>query len=472
MSAPLRLRLPWTELAITAAAVWALAVAAAVLTAGSMLVGTVAVLAALLAAGFAAGAARQRRGDLARLSGDLTAVSERLVLLEGRGLDPSSEALADLRSLTQGLASYLDVVGPALTQLGGRVGEHDRRLGRAEDALAGGPAAARDPYRLDPSRLERQDDFAHATDLLVRHLTAAPAATAPVIREPPATPRETLPPIAAVPRTGIEHGIVLDALEAGRVELHLRPVVTLPQRRTRLYDALPRLWDAGGAIQPDADVAEALDRHGRRSALDEVVLAKSVAVARHLIARESQAAIGVPVSPRALGSTAFLEGVSRLLGGDRAVGKRLVFALRQRDLRLLGAGETAGIARLREFGAALKLDGIDGLDTDWADLVRRGFDFASIDCGLILETRPPGETGRLVQASRNAGLELIAAAVDAERLVPDLLDHDVPLAEGPALGAIRPVRAEILAGTAPLPERAPPIPEAGGGFRDYLRRAG
>jgi cyclic-di-GMP phosphodiesterase, flagellum assembly factor TipF len=88
-----------------------------------------------------------------------------------------------------------------------------------------------------------------------------------------------------------------------------------------------------------------------------------------------------------------------------------------------------------------------------------------------------------------AGIRLVAERVEREEDVPNLLDLDVPLAQGFVFSPPRPVRAEVLSDTPPLakavpkqeepsePDKAelPPAPIAAEGkrpFRSFLRRAG
>ncbi|WP_163454890.1 EAL domain-containing protein, partial [Escherichia coli] len=66
-----------------------------------------------------------------------------------------------------------------------------------------------------------------------------------------------------------------------------------------------------------------------------------------------------------------------------------------------------------------------------------------------------------------------AEGVEREADVPDLLDLDVPFAQGPVFAEPRAVRADVLGAppAAPEPEETGPPPPRRG-FRDFLRRAG
>ncbi len=80
----------------------------------------------------------------------------------------------------------------------------------------------------------------------------------------------------------------------------------------------------------------------------------------------------------------------------------------------------------------------------------------------------------LAPALARARIRLVVNEVGAEADVPDLIDLNVPYAQGAAFAPARPVRGDILAA---LPPEPPPPPQDDPGserrsFRSLLRRAG
>jgi cyclic-di-GMP phosphodiesterase TipF (flagellum assembly factor) len=97
------------------------------------------------------------------------------------------------------------------------------------------------------------------------------------------------------------------------------------------------------------------------------------------------------------------------------------------------------------------------------------------------------EVSDLASVLRRAGIKLVAERVEREEIVPDLIDLDVPLAQGFVFAAPRAVRSEVLsppaAGDAPAAAPHSPAPPAEPveepvpreerlPFRAFLRRAG
>src|SRR5690606_31857760 len=57
--------------------------------------------------------------------------------------------------------------------------------------------------------------------------------------------------------------LIMQAFEADGIELHLQPIVALPQRKIRFYEALARLRLADGTLLGPSDFVGTLERLGR-----------------------------------------------------------------------------------------------------------------------------------------------------------------------------------------------------------------
>ncbi|MHA1109038.1 MAG: EAL domain-containing protein, partial [Alphaproteobacteria bacterium] len=74
--------------------------------------------------------------------------------------------------------------------------------------------------------------------------------------------------------------LVRDGLEANRVDLVLQPVVNLPQRRLKFYEAFTRIRDGkGGTLMPQQYIAIA-EREGLITAIDNMMLFRCVQLVR------------------------------------------------------------------------------------------------------------------------------------------------------------------------------------------------
>ncbi len=266
------------------------------------------------------------------------------------------------------------------------------------------------------------------------------------------------------------------AFESGQVEVYLQPVITLPQRKVVAYEASARLRLDDQALEP-GQFLPVLERHGRTTALDRRMLARAGTIVRHLAKRGSDARVTYGLSPLSLFEPGFLKDIGRMAGDDQTLAA-LDIALPQASWRGLDSGQLGLLSALRgRIGFCL--DRPQDLRFDAQDLAHLGIGQVRVPADLLL--RPIQNLGTmsdialedLAPALARSRIRLVVTEVAAEADVPDLIDLNVPFAQGVVFAPARPVRGEILADT---PREDPPPPTDDPGperkpFRSFLRRA-
>ncbi|MDP4025485.1 EAL domain-containing protein [Methylobacterium sp. NEAU 140] len=430
---------------------------------------------AVVAAGLAQARAATLRARCDKLSAEIDLLSSRLLKAERAQAAPPDPPPRDeeLRTEVEELTVEIGLLSGILRDLTAVVRSQDGEIARLKALPPPAP-----PPELRPAPFEVAPPPAAVPALPVVSAPSTVPAPAPIdpaagrIRaepeaEPPARP---IPPrrVTAPPP---DDGQVLRAFEAGDLEIHLQPIVTLPQRKVVAYEALARLR-VGERLAGPPDFLPALERHGRTTELDRRMLQRAATVTRHLARRGSEAGVGYALSPLSLFEPGFLRELGRLAGDDPALAG-LTVALSQASWRGLDGGQRDLLAALRgRIGVGL--DRADDLHVDARDLAGLGVTQVKVTADLLLRSGP----GRsdiaaedLAPALARAGLRLVAVGVEAEADVPDLIDLDVPFAQGIAFAPPRPVRSEILAAPPPAdPPPAEPPPERRS-FRSVLRRA-
>ncbi|MFC1456697.1 EAL domain-containing protein [Microvirga arabica] len=253
--------------------------------------------------------------------------------------------------------------------------------------------------------------------------------------------------------------LVTQAFEADRIELHLQPIVSLPQGKIRFYEALARLRLADGTLLSPAEFLPILECSGRAADFDRRILIRAIAVARHLVARGSEAIVGVNLSAHAIVEPGFLWSLAGLLDSSPDILGRIVLELPQHSWRHLDADLKNALASLRERGVPFSLDRAADLRFDPQALAELGVRFMKLPADLLIRAAeqqdgryagPDLDVRDFASALRRQGIRLIAERVDRDEMVPVLEDLGVPLAQGFAFGAPRPVKPEI-AGEQDLP---------------------
>ncbi|WP_428528171.1 EAL domain-containing protein [Roseibium sp.] len=250
--------------------------------------------------------------------------------------------------------------------------------------------------------------------------------------------------------------LITSALNANRVELFLQPIVSLPQRQVKHYEAFTRLRNANGdSIEAQAFMPEAV-RSGHIARIDNLLLFRSVQVIRRLMSRNRNAVLFCNISSLSLSDNTFFPGFLEFVRSNREFSDALIFEFSQSDIAQMGAVELESLAALYESGFRFSVDQIDDMRMDFNSLAGRGFKYGKLNADYLIGRREtnhghihPSDFGDLLH---RYGMELITDHVETESQVLELLDFDVKLAQGNLFSPPRPVRAEVLQGT-PAPRK-------------------
>ena len=270
---------------------------------------------------------------------------------------------------------------------------------------------------------------------------------APQIKRP-AAPRMHHPNAALVEE-------IRASIEAGRVDLYLQPIVTLPQRRVRYYEAFTRLRKANGDTLEPIEFLQEAGRTGQMPAIDNILLFRSLQILKRLATRNREAGLFCNLSPSTLMDENFFPGFLEFVRANDTYSDLLIFEFSQADVAVMSAIEYESLAALAELGFRFSVDRITDLRMDFRALADRGFRFAKLHASRLLQHEDdlaksnihPADFGSLLQ---RYGIELIVDHVESESAVLELLEMDIRCAQGFLFSAPRPVRAEVLQG-APNP---------------------
>jgi cyclic-di-GMP phosphodiesterase TipF (flagellum assembly factor) len=285
-----------------------------------------------------------------------------------------------------------------------------------------------------------------------------PAMPQPAVYSPAPAPR---PAAASSPLAGKAEdeirGIVQQAIDAGRIELYMQPVVTLPQRKVRYYEALSRMRLADGTVIEAARFLPAARAAGLLPRIDEKLVHSCVQVVRRLAAKNREIGLFLNIAPETLIDRAAFTEILGYLEANRALAPSLVLELPQSAYRSLNPAELLSLSMLAERGFRFSLDRIQDFRLDPRGLHDRGIRFMKVPAELMLN-KEAAAVGHIHPADLSDllsryGIELVADRIESESVVLDLLEMDVRFGQGYLFAQPRPVKAEALGA-----ERAPELP--------------
>jgi cyclic-di-GMP phosphodiesterase TipF (flagellum assembly factor) len=249
------------------------------------------------------------------------------------------------------------------------------------------------------------------------------------------------------------------AIEGGRVDLYLQPIVSLPQRKTRFYEAFSRLRDADGRLLKPFEYLDAAERANRIGVIDNMILLRCVQAFRRLSSRDSQFGVFCNVSPATLYDTDFFNQFTDYLALNHEMSSRLVFEFTFPAIQMMHPRFERNLDIIAERGFAFSVDHVPSLDLDWKALAAKNVRFVKASSALLLAAgvRDPGGAAALRGFRKklaDAGVDLIVEKVERESDMPEILSLGIDFGQGNLFGPPRPADAYVSAHERPAPRLA------------------
>ena len=257
---------------------------------------------------------------------------------------------------------------------------------------------------------------------------------------------------------------VKEALRENRVDLHLQPIVNLPQRRTCFYEGFTRLRRADGKVIMPTEFLAAAERANLLSVIDNMLLFRCVQIVRRLSERDRRIGVFCNIAMSSLEDNQFFSSFLDLMRENRDLAHAMIFEISVRSFRQRSDIASTNMARLRELGFRFSLDKGDGLNFDLPELQAAGVKFLKINGERLLEELTPGGERPISAITRDIapedvpalfvryGIDLIAEKVENEKSVIEILEFEIPYGQGHVFGAPRPIKGSLQDETAPPPD--------------------
>ena len=302
--------------------------------------------------------------------------------------------------------------GGTVPEIGANPGES------APDAgpVATGVAPQSEPQPFDPDAFER----------LVM-------ATAPV-------PAAINPEVAA-----LSH-----AVEQGRMDVYLTPIVGLDTYEVRHYEVTVRVKSESGTYLDNQDRTLELAGPGMLALFDAARLTRTSIVADRLDARGKTGSLLSKVTGASMTDGDFLETFARIYETRSTIANQLVLTFSQADVERLTPGAWQALGDMQAFGFRFALDRIEHLDMDFAGLAGRGFAFVKLPASALVEGVPSRdrfiEPHEACKQLAGAGLTLVAETIDDEALRARVFGFGGLLGRGQLFGGARHIGVDPVPG--------------------------
>ena len=389
--------------------------------------------------------------DLSRGTADLARqVAEfgrRLAAIEGRVVSANSASSDRI----QAVVGEINELGVLVKQLAVSVASHEDLL--ASPAFAATPVPLSRPDRDAENEvpLASESEASIVTNQDVTNQVVARqivAKQAPVAAAAPAA----LAAEAAASRSQQQLlAAVKNAVDENRLDIYLQPMVTLPQRKVRFYEAVTRLRDDRDQVLTADDFIAVAETGGLIGRIDHMVMLRCVQVLRRLMVRNKDVGVFCNVSAATLGNPTYFAQCLDFLEANRALAPSFVLEFKQATFRNLGPTEMENLAALSQRGYRFSIDHVSDLRVEPRDLADRGVRFIKVPAALLLDPKQTSTSdihpSDLSDLLGRFGIDLIAEKIEGERAVVDLLDYDVRFGQGFLFAPPRPLRSEGASAT-------------------------
>ncbi len=406
----------------------------------------------------------------------LIAASLGLVLYSVAGLNSSESAIVALTALTflilynavsmrlrdrTDVGSQIADLSRGTADLARQVAEFGRRMNAIEARLSTTDVTGQDRVQtvmneigelgslvkqLADSVAAHDDILSSAANTVAAQTSriTAPQGAADVVDVSAATADK--PPAAANLNNAQVLVAVKNAIEASRIDIYLQPMVTLPQRKVRFYEAVSRLRDDKDQVLAAGDFIGTAEAAGLMGQIDNMVMFRCVQVLRRLMVRSKDVGVFCNVSASTLGNPAVFSQCLDFLEASRVLAPSLVLEFKQSTLRHLGPVESEHLASLARLGYGFSIDNVTDLRIDARELADRGVKFIKVPAAMLLDQKQLSSAdihaADLSDLLARFGIDLVAERIEGERAVVDLLDYDVRYGQGFLFAPPRPLRPE------------------------------
>lgn len=262
---------------------------------------------------------------------------------------------------------------------------------------------------------------------------------------------------------------VLEALESHRVDMHLQPIVSLPDRRVRFYESFSRLRHEDGSLILPAEFMDAARRANLLGTIDSWTLYRSVQIVRRLAERDRRVGVFCNISPASLEDDHVFPSFLQFMRENQDLSGAVIFEIDADRFESRSRRMRENMNRLVALGFRFSIDHVESLAIDLPRLQDAGIRFIKISGDKLVRDFSPGGARPISAVNRELapddvsavfdryGVSIVADRVEDEASVAEIIDCGVPYGQGHIFGTPRPIKASLMEETRPPEDFVPRV---------------
>ena len=224
------------------------------------------------------------------------------------------------------------------------------------------------------------------------------------------------------------------AVQDDRVDLFVQPVVSLPQRKIRMYEVFGRIRAQTGTYLPAEHYMRLAQKENLMTTVDNLLLLRCLQILRDRKEQDFDTPYILNVSRETLSDTGFMGDLVTYLSQNRGMSARLIFELPQDEVEALHSDLAPVLDGLSQLGVRFSMDRVRSGRINIDLLKSRHIRFIKFDAAwLIKEAQSHGGAVRVHRLKTQldaAGIDLIVEKIETEKALRELLDFSIDYGQG------------------------------------------
>ncbi len=235
--------------------------------------------------------------------------------------------------------------------------------------------------------------------------------------------------------------LVRDGIAKDRVDLALQPVVSLPQRKRKFYEAYTRIRSESGEVITPGQYIAIAEREGLVTAIDNLMLFRCVQQLRNKHNKNRNIGFFYNISPHTLADKKLFNDFILVMTENSSLAQDLFFEFCHSTIANQDNEIRHQLSRLAALGFRFSLDQVNSLNLDYGALAEQHFKYIKIDAATMLREVPQPTIDIDLQDFKKVlerqGIDLIVEKIETEEVLRDILDFHVDYGQGYLFGEPR-----------------------------------
>jgi cyclic-di-GMP phosphodiesterase TipF (flagellum assembly factor) len=228
--------------------------------------------------------------------------------------------------------------------------------------------------------------------------------------------------------------LIRHAVRHDHLDVFVQPIVSLPQRKLRMYEVFARLRASAGAYIPAARYLELARKEELVPAIDSLLLLHCLQILRDRRDDGEARAYVLNITSGTLHDTGFMNDLVTFLARYRRLASRLIFELPLQDVENADKILIELLDGLSQLGCRFSVDQVRKRRIDIHLLRGRNIRFLKLDAKWLLrEAAQEGGQARVMKLKKQmdrSGLDLVVEKIEKESELRELLEYGIDYGQG------------------------------------------